>query len=137
MTKLPNSRPAKAAEKIRSKASVKPSQRKFIRISPRKQVTIPQSFYEQLGFTDEAECILQDGALVIRPVQDTKDGYFDDQILSDLIREGLGGEELLTAFRARRAKVRPAVRALIAEADEISAGRKKGASLKDVFPEFD
>ena len=34
-------------------------ERKIISISSKRQVTIPQKYFELLGFDDEAECILQ------------------------------------------------------------------------------
>ena len=36
--------------------------------------------------------------LVIRPIKTVAGGEFAEQILSDLIKEGLSGEELLTEF---------------------------------------
>jgi bifunctional DNA-binding transcriptional regulator/antitoxin component of YhaV-PrlF toxin-antitoxin module len=93
---------------------------KLIKISSKRQITIPQKYYEALGFADNAECTVQDGALVIRPVT-TESGYFAEQILAELIAEGYSGEELLIKFRETNAKVRPAVAKLIDEADRIAS----------------
>ena len=38
--------------------------------------------------------------LVIRPIKTVAGGEFAEQILSDLIKEGLSGEELLTEFKS-------------------------------------
>ena len=35
-----------------------PMERKLIRISSKRQVTIPQRYFDRLGFGQEAECIL-------------------------------------------------------------------------------
>ncbi len=43
--------------------------RKILSISSKRQITIPQKFYQKLGFDSEAECIMQDGMLIIRPVK--------------------------------------------------------------------
>ena len=34
--------------------------RKVLSISSKRQITIPQKFYQLLGFGDEAECVLRD-----------------------------------------------------------------------------
>ena len=72
--------------------------RKILSISSKRQVTIPQKFYQLLGFGDEAECVMRDGELIIRPIKVSSGGEFAEQILAELIREGLSGEELLTEF---------------------------------------
>ena len=48
-------------------------------------------------------------------------GEFAEQILEELIEEGYSGPELLSKFREKSKKIRPAVESLIAEADEIAA----------------
>ena len=97
-------------------------ERKIISISAKRQVTIPQKYFEALGFDNEAECILRDGGLFIRPVR-TDGNEFAEQILSDLIAQGYSGNELLTRFKAQSRKIRPAVEELIGEADEIASTR--------------
>ena len=73
-----------------------------------------------LGFEGEAECILQNGGIFLRPVR--MDGNeFAEQILADLIKEGYSGTELLTRFKEQSRKIRPAVEHLIEEADRIAA----------------
>ncbi|MFR6220276.1 MAG: AbrB/MazE/SpoVT family DNA-binding domain-containing protein [Enterocloster bolteae] len=100
-------------------------ERKIISISSKRQVTIPQKYFELLGFDDEAECILQDGGVFIRPVR-IGGNEFAEQILADLIAEGYSGTELLERFKEQSRKVRPAVENMIAEADRIA---KEGASI--------
>ena len=83
--------------------------KKRISITSKRQLTIPQKFYSELGFGSEAMCTLLDGALVIEPVESVPNGEFDDLILADLIKEGYEGDALLAEFKARRARVRPAM----------------------------
>lgn len=97
--------------------------RKVLSISSKRQITIPQKFYQSLGFGDEAECVVRGDELVIRPIKTVAGGEFAEQILSDLIKEGLSGEELLTEFKKRQAQIRPAAEAMLAKAEDIAAGK--------------
>lgn len=106
-------------------------ERKIISISSKRQVTIPQKYFELLGFDDEAECILQDGGLFIRPVR-IGGNEFAEQILADLIAEGYSGAELLARFKEQSRKVRPAIEHLIVEADEI-AKQGTGIPMEELF----
>lgn len=108
-------------------------ERKTIRISNKRQITIPQKFFEQLGFKDEAECVLQGSELVIRPVNRQNGGEFAEQILADLIKDGYAGDELLEQFKLAQRRVRPAVEKLIDEADMIASGKSVSTSLDDLF----
>lgn len=107
--------------------------KKTISITGKRQITIPQKFYESLGFEKEAECVLRDGELVIRPVRNQEGEMFSEQILADLISQGHSGEELLTAFRQAKAQIRPAVEAMLEEAENAAAHPEKYASYEDVF----
>ena len=104
---------------------------KIISISSKRQITIPQKYFEMLGFRGEAECILQNGGIFLRPVR--LDGNeFAEQILEDLIKEGYSGSELLAKFKEQSRKVRPAVEQLIAEADRIAA-EGQSVSMESLF----
>ena len=76
--------------------------RKTIRISEKRQLTIPQKFFEALGFTTEAECILRGNEIVLRPVKEQGGGEFAEQILADLIKQGLSGDSFWLNSRKRR-----------------------------------
>lgn len=110
-------------------------ERKTIRISSKRQVTIPQRYFERLGFGEEAECIFRGDELVIRPVKAQSGGEFSEQILEDLIAQGYSGEQLLEQFKAEQKKVRPAVERMIKEADTLAASGQKGPSLDELFGE--
>lgn len=105
---------------------------KRIKISSKRQITIPQQFFNSLGFADEAECSLKDGALIIRPVRQNG-GEFAEQILADLLAQGYQGDELLAKFKEAQSKVRPAVERMIQEADEFAMKKDGGVSLEELF----
>ena len=107
--------------------------RKTIRISEKRQLTIPQKFYEALGFSTEAECILRGNEIVLRPVKEQGGGEFAEQILADLIKQGLSGNKLLEEFKKARKKVRPAVEAMLAQAEQAARGEGESCSYDDVF----
>lgn len=109
--------------------------KKYIRISSKRQITIPKKFYYELGFEDRAECILNDGALIIKPVREDIGFDFSEEILKDLISQGYSGEELLQKFKEYSQGIKEALHNLTEEADKIAEGKAEYYTLKDVFPE--
>ena len=109
------------------------SEKKRVRISSKRQITIPQKYFSMLGFEDTAECVVRGNELVIRPVRVSSGGEFSEQILAGLIKEGFSGNELLEKFRERQAKVRPAVEAMIAEAEKAANGETEYSTYEDIF----
>lgn len=110
-----------------------PMNRKTIRISEKRQLTIPQKFFEALGFSTEAECILRGNEIVLRPVREQGGGEFAEQILADLIAQGFSGDQLLTEFKKMKKKVRPAVEAMLTQAEQAARGESESSSYEDVF----
>jgi len=106
--------------------------KKRISVSQKRQITIPIEFFNSLGIEKEVECYLQNNALVIRPVRENS-GEFDEEILADLISQGLSGQELLEKFKEIRRQVRPAVERLLDEARLAAAGKSQFFTYKDVF----
>lgn len=107
--------------------------KKRISISSKRQITIPQKYFTMLGFENTAECVVRGNELVIRPVRSSRGGEFSEQILADLIAEGLTGKELLKKFKERQAQVRPAVEAMIADAENAANGKGEYSTYEDVF----
>jgi len=105
---------------------------KRISVSQKRQITIPIEFYNSIGIDKEVECYVQNNAIVIRPVHESG-GEFDEQILADLISQGLSGQELLDKFKEARRQVRPAVESLLAEARLAAQGQTSSDSYEDVF----
>ena len=108
---------------------------KKVSISSKRQITIPQKFFSLLGFDTEAECLVRNNELIIRPVRKQVSGEFAEQILADLIKQGLSGDALLKAFKEEQAKVRPAVVNLLTEARAAAAGEAESMTMDDVFGE--
>ena len=108
-------------------------ERKIVSISSKRQITIPQKFYTALGFADEAECIIRGNELIVRPARVQSGGEFAEQILAELIAEGLSGDMLLNEFKKRQAKVRPAVEVLLHEAEDTALGKGLYYSYEDIF----
>ena len=96
-----------------------------ISISSKRQVTIPQKFFENLGFQNEAECIVKDGGIFIKPIGITGDD-FSEEILKDLVTQGYSGNKLLEKFKECRKQIRPAVEKMMEEADLVA---KEGAGI--------
>ncbi|MBR1739785.1 MAG: AbrB/MazE/SpoVT family DNA-binding domain-containing protein [Ruminococcus sp.] len=112
-------------------------ERKIVSISSKRQITIPQKFFTLLGFGDTAECIVKNNELVIRPVAVSAGGEFAEQILAELITQGLSGNELLEAFRKKQAQVRPAVEAMISDAEDAAQGKGEYSTYDEIFSEED
>jgi len=76
--------------------------------------------------------LLQNNAIIIRPVRESS-GEFDEEILADLISQGLSGQELLARFKETRRQIRPAVERLLDEARLAAAGKAQFSTYEDVF----
>ena len=109
------------------------TEKKIVSISSKRQITIPQNFYSALGFTNEAECIIRGNELVIRPARQASGGEFAEMILSDLIAQGLNGEELLARFREEQAKIRPAVESMLSDAQKAANGTGEYSTYDEIF----
>ena len=108
-------------------------ERKIISVSMKRQITIPQKYFDTLGFDNEAECVLKDGYIILRPIQDRGGNEFSEQILADLIAQGLSGDMLLEKFKQESKKIRPAVERVIAETNALVKSGKGKASLDELF----
>lgn len=109
-------------------------ERKIISISSKRQITIPQKYFDALGFDNEAECVLKGDSIIIRPLRQSCSGEFDEQILADLIAKGFSGQNLLDKFKETRQKIRPAVKQIITETDDrIKNHEYKITKISDVF----
>ena len=115
------------------KGESKKVDRKLLSISSKRQITIPQKFYKTLGFGGEAECMIRGNELVIRPVKMDGGGEFAEQILADLISEGVSRDDLLNEFKKRQSQVRPAVKKMLAEAEKAAEGSGESMTYDDVF----
>jgi len=108
-------------------------EKKIVSISSKRQITIPLKFFNTLGFSDEAECIVRGDELVLRPARTNSGGEFAEQILADLISNGLSGEGLLAEFKKKQTQVRAAVEAMMIEAENVAAGKGEYSTYEDIF----
>ena len=108
-------------------------ERKIINVSIRRQLTIPQKYFEVLGFNNEAECILQEDGLLIRPLQNTGGGEFSEQILADLISQGYEGQALLEKFKEYSKGIRPAVLKLLEETEAFARSGEGRIPMDELF----
>ncbi len=106
---------------------------KKLSISAKRQITIPQKFFTMLGFDTEAECTVRGNELVIRPARTNTGGEFAEQILTDLIAEGYSGNDLLERFKKAQGQVRPAVEAMLVDAEQVASSESGYISYVDVF----
>lgn len=106
---------------------------KRISVSKKRQITIPQRYFEKLNIGDEVECIMTNSEIVIRPVRHETE--FAEEILKDLIAKGLQGEQLLSEFRNTRAKIRPAIKKMIEEAEQLAQTLDSAGDdmMKEIF----
>jgi bifunctional DNA-binding transcriptional regulator/antitoxin component of YhaV-PrlF toxin-antitoxin module len=93
--------------------------RKRIKISSKRQITIPAKYYDALKIDKEMECIYTEGMLILLPIRNEK-SEFAEEILKDLINQGYSGEELLEEFKRMNRNVRPAVEKMIEESDDLA-----------------
>jgi hypothetical protein len=106
--------------------------KKRISVSQKRQITIPIEFFNSIGIDKEVDCYVQNNAIIIRSVHEGV-GEFDEQILADLISQGLSGQELLARFKDARNQIRPAVENLLEKAHLAADGKTQFSTYKDVF----
>ena len=109
-------------------------EQKRVTITSKRQFTIPQKFYAELGFDREAVCTMGEGMLIIQPARNLSgDGEFSEQIMADLIAEGFSGQELLDEFKTRQAKLRPAVERILEAARAVAHGDGEYSTYEEIF----
>ena len=108
-------------------------EQKRVAISSKRQFTIPQKFYTELGFDREAVCIKGKGMLILQPATAVSGDNFAEQILAELVDEGYEGKELLKEFKSRQARIRPAVESMLAKAQEAARGVGEFSTYEDIF----
>lgn len=105
---------------------------KIISVSKKRQITIPQKFYEMLKLSNEVECTIEDNALVIHPLK-RDNGEFSLEILKDLVSQGYTGDELVKRFEAQSKNIKKAINTMLDESDRIAEGSKPAANYDDIF----
>ena len=75
-----------------------------IKISSKRQITIPAKAHEEAGFKDYALCTWSDKGMFLQPL-DVEDEDVTIDILRYLINEGYEGEDLIAQYKAMKKKV--------------------------------
>ncbi|MFD1677420.1 AbrB/MazE/SpoVT family DNA-binding domain-containing protein [Alicyclobacillus fodiniaquatilis] len=89
---------------------------KYVRITGKRQVTIPKEFFEQLDMGTVLHAFVEGGRLVLEPVRPEDPMDFSQEIINDLADAGLTGEELKKEFAKRREGMMAAMKELVTEA---------------------
>ena len=106
---------------------------KIIRVSKKRQITIPLEFFEDLDLGAEVECSLENGSIVIRPLLRHVSDEFVVNILEDLVAKGFSGDELVRQFKIEQANFRGAIRRMAEDVDKIAEGSIPSATFEDIF----
>ncbi len=77
-----------------------------VKISSKRQITIPAKIYEGAGFKDYALCTWTDKGMFLQPL-DVDDEDVTVDILRYLIKEGYEGEDLIAQYQEMKKKIIP------------------------------
>lgn len=93
-----------------------------IKISSKRQITIPAKYYEAAGFGEYALCTWTDQGILLQPL-DVDDEDVTVDILRSLVKQGFEGEELIERYQETKCKI-VSVRRKLEEAErDVSDGR--------------
>lgn len=93
-----------------------------IKISSKRQITIPAKLYQEMGFGDYALCTWTEEGILIQPLEvDDEDVTVD--ILRHLVKQGYEGDDLIEKYQELKPRV-ISVKAKLDEAErDIAEGR--------------
>ena len=92
-----------------------------IKISSKRQITIPAKYYEAAGFGEYALCTWTDQGILLQPL-DVDDEDVTVDILRSLVKQGFEGEELIERYQETKRKI-VSVRRKLEEAErDVSDG---------------
>lgn len=106
---------------------------KIIRVSKKRQITIPLEYFENLELGSEVECSLENESIVIRPLRRHVPDEFSVDILKDLVAKGFSGDKLIRQFEIEQANFKGAIRKMAEDVDKIADGSIPSASFEDIF----
>ena len=104
-----------------------------ISISRKRQITIPERFFSRFQFSSRAKVFALENGIFIQPAEYVSNGEFDEQILQDLVEQGISSQELMDAFKDSKAKIRPAIEAMLLNAKEIAHDEAEFDTVENVF----
>lgn len=104
-----------------------------IKISSKRQITIPAKAYKELNFSNYALCTVTDEGILIRPLAVDKEDI-SVGILRDLIHQGYEGEELINRYAEEQRKHSALFKDLIDQTEkELQNADNFGHDLDDLF----
>ncbi len=108
---------------------------KLVKVTSKRQFTIPKKYYDALQIGEKAKCYTDGRKLVIEPTPPDSFWDFSSEILKELIAENYSGEELLKEFDVRKKK---ATRAMESWSEEVKveASEKTGTDAEVLFSEL-
>lgn len=93
-----------------------------IKISSKRQITIPAKYYEAAGFGEYALCTWTDQGILLQPL-DVDDEDVTVDILRSLVKQGFEGEELIERYQETKRKIVSVQRKLEEAERDVSDGR--------------
>ena len=110
-------------------------------ITQKRQITIPKDFFTELDLKPgKINCYIEDGKIILEPLNSDNFWDFSNTILKELVAEGYEGEQLLTEFQKRKIMVKESLAEMVAEAkNEIKNNNGKDADkvFEEIFSDLD
>lgn len=97
-----------------------------IKISSKRQITIPAQWYRALDFHEYALATWTDDGILIQPL-DVADEDVTVDILRHLIAQGYEGDELIEQYKQMKSKIVSAKQAIAEAEEDVAAGRVRPA----------
>ncbi len=110
---------------------------RIIKINDR-QITIPREFFDALGFNTHIKLVVNDGKLIVEPLNVRDPLDFTELVRNELLKEGYSGDELNQKMKERLKELSLATEEIIREAYEElkSIGKPTGRDfMKSLFDE--
>lgn len=98
------------------------NQSQTVKISSKRQITIPSKFYEAGGFDEYALCTWTENGLLLQPLK-VNDEDNSVTILRQLVAEGYEGDELVDKYEEIQNKIVSIKHKLQKAEDDIAEGR--------------
>lgn len=98
------------------------NQSQTVKISSKRQITIPSKFYEAGGFDEYALCTWTENGLLLQPLK-VNDKDNSVTILRQLVAEGYEGDELVDKYEEIQNKIVSIKHKLQKAEDDIAEGR--------------
>ncbi len=109
---------------------------RLVTVTSKRQFTIPVDFFKELNMSPgKVRCILENGRIIIEPINTSSFWDFSADILQELVSEGLNGEELVKEFKQRKNIVKEAFLNMVNEAKE-DIEKGIGRDAEEVFNEI-